>query len=90
MFEKYKTYPEYLNGEKIGADCIINFRIPIPNPKTGNVTFPGTGGKLLWAFEDGVLIRAETGEQFFAYKDAQYIEFPSTIQTVQPGELARA
>ena len=85
MFDKYKTYREYLNGEKIGAECNISFRIPIPNQQTGSITFPGCSGKLLWAFEDGVMIRGATGEQFFAYKEAQYIEFPSQIQTVKSG-----
>lgn len=83
-YSKYNSYVEYLRAEKIGEDFSVNFKMPIPS-QNGGVTFPGVIGKLLWAFDDGVLLRTESGEGYYAFKDMQFSDFPSAIKMAKAG-----
>jgi len=73
------TYARYMREEKIGADCAISFRIPLPNPQ-GSVNFPGETGKLMHVFDDGLALRGANGETIYAFRDLQMITFPSSIK----------
>lgn len=82
-YAKYPKYIDYLRAEKVGADIVVNFKMPIPTQN--GITFPGQQGKLLWAFDDGLVVRTAEGEAFFSFDQLSYFDFPSAIKTAATG-----
>ena len=71
------SFVDYLRAEKVGTDVNVSFKMPIPTEN--GIQFPGSSGKLIRVFDDGIMMRASNGERFFRFSDCQSIDFPSSI-----------
>jgi hypothetical protein len=74
-------FSKYMAKEKIGSTVNVTFKMPIPTEN--GLQFPGSNGKLLAVFGDGLLMRSANAERFFAFKDCHSIDFPSEIALAQ-------
>lgn len=77
-YSDYPTFTQFIAKEKIGQTINVSFKMPIPTEH--GLQFPGSSGKLLAVFEDGVLMRAQNAERFFRFSDCHSIDFPSEIE----------
>lgn len=83
MNNDYNDLRTYALAEKIGERVVVQFAQPMPLPPQQPGAQPGLAfadqGKLLNVFNDGVLLRVEKAERFYAWKQLAFIEFPSAV-----------
>ena len=79
----HNEFRAYVAEKKIGEDVHVQFLQPIPMPPQTPGGQPSVAfadkGKLLAVFTDGLLIRAERAERFYAWKNLSLIDFPSAV-----------